>query len=134
MACPPVKRLVDAVENDDFPTDLVDHVESCDACSDILRTLRDESESLTISVGSLWVKERISCPHPDILLAHLSGDLSAEEADYIEFHLSVVDCPRCQSEATRLQDILDHSPPERLEQAFDEAMRRSTAFLDQFRE
>ena len=133
-SCPPVKDLVEAIENDDFSADLLDHAELCGACSSILSSLRDESEGLTISVGSLWVKERISCPHQDILLAFVNGALSAEEQEYLEFHLNVVDCPSCQSAVEEIKDLVDRKAPERLKRAMDESMRRSAAFLDKKRD
>ncbi len=126
--CPPVKALVEAVERDDLGHDLVDHLEVCKACASILTSLREESEGLTISVGDLWVRERISCPHRDILSSWVDRSLGELEQDYIRFHLEIVDCPACQSEVEELTDPAARGD-KRLDRALDEAMRRSAAVL-----
>jgi len=133
MSCPAVKDIVNAIEDSEIPRELQVHLESCGACAGILATLRDESEGLTICVGSLWVRERITCPHSDILLAYGNGGLDAEERDYVSFHLGIVDCPHCQAELSRLQDLVDQEAPRRLKSALDESMRRSAAALGDLR-
>ena len=34
-------------------------------------------QELFFTVASVWREERVSCPHPDILNAHLAGGLDA---------------------------------------------------------
>lgn len=134
MPCPPVKELVRAVENDEIPDDLEVHLEACDACRGIVVSLREESEGLTISVGALWVADRISCPHEDILLSYVKGGLSTEEADYIAFHLEVVGCPHCQAAVAQIEDRLERrDDSDRIQRAMDDSMRRSAVFLDRDR-
>ena len=131
MPCPPVKELVRAVETDEIPDDLDVHLEACDACSGIVESLREESEGLTISVAALWVADRISCPHDDILLSHVNGGLSADEADFIQFHLEVVGCPHCQAGIAQIEDRLERREDnDRIKRAMDDSMRRSAVFLD----
>lgn len=130
MSCPPVKEIVAAVEGDEISESLYQHTLECGACAGILATLRDESEGLTICVGSLWVRERITCPHTDLLLAYGNGGLDEDEREYIAFHLDTVDCPHCQAEVARLQDLVDQQAPRRLKKALDDSMRRSAVFLD----
>ena len=131
MPCPPVKEIVRAVETDDMPSDLDVHLESCEACHGILVSLREESEGLTISVGALWVADRISCPHDDILLSFVNGGLGPAEADYITFHLETVGCPHCQAKVAEIEDRLARrDDSERIQRAMDDSMRRSAVFLD----
>ncbi|MCA9321108.1 MAG: hypothetical protein KDB53_10250 [Planctomycetes bacterium] len=132
-SCPPVKDIVDAVEAVDMPLDLHEHIEACGACSGILATLRDETEGLTICVGSLWVRERITCPHSDILLSWVNGVLDPAESDYIAFHLETVDCPHCQAEVARLQAVVEQDSTKRVQQARDDSLRRSAVFIDGLR-
>ena len=135
MDCPPVRQLVEAVESDDIGGELLLHLGNCMACSDVVSALRQETEGLSISVGALWIHERITCPHDDILLAHLNGGLDAEESDFIRFHLEVVECPRCMSRSEELRAGMDSSArPRDLDRALDESMARSAAFRDRLRE
>ncbi|MCB9832971.1 MAG: hypothetical protein H6807_10880 [Planctomycetes bacterium] len=127
-----MKSLVAAVERDDLDVELADHVELCEACASILASLREESEGLTISVGDLWVRERISCPHRDILSAYLERGLGELEMDYIRFHLEVVDCPFCQAELGELEDP-DARRAERLARVMDDSLRRSAAVIGEIK-
>lgn len=133
MSCPPVQQIVEAVERDELSEALQDHIRSCHACADVLTALRDESDGLTICVGSLWVKERITCPHADILLGFVNDGLDPEEKDYIAFHLDTIECPHCQAEVQRLEDLVARGDERRVERAMDDAMRRSAVLLEQLR-
>ena len=128
-SCPPASKLIEAVETGYMDPELEDHVECCPACSSMVTSLREESEGLTISVGDLWVKERISCPHRDILLAYVNKSLSQEEMDYIEFHLEVVECPYCQAEVMELTELMNQESSKQLEDALEKSLRRSAADL-----
>jgi hypothetical protein len=135
--CPPVRELVTAVETDDFGEALGLHLGNCMACSDVVSALRQETEGLSISVGALWIREGITCPHDDILLAFTNGGLDAEESDFIRFHLETVECPRCMSRSEELAAGMDSkstSKPRDLNRALDESMARSAAFRDELRE
>lgn len=129
MDCPTVKSLLDAVEKGHFDRDLEVHLGECQACSSVVSALRDETEGLTISVGALWLRERISCPHPDILTAFADQALDEEEADFIRFHLETVECPHCSSNLASIESSLAGESPERIDKARDAAMQRSAAFL-----
>ena len=63
--------------------------------SDYPRHPDREDEQFDMSVSRVWVQERISCPHRDILRAYLAGGLDAGEQDYVTFHLRVIECPFC---------------------------------------
>lgn len=129
MDCPSVRTLADAVAAGAFAPEVERHLGDCRACSGVVSSLREETEGLSFSVGQLWMQERISCPHPDILLAHASGGLDPEEAEFIDFHLHTVECPGCQSRAEQISDALKDLPPARLEAALEESKRRTRSFF-----
>ncbi|MEE9393505.1 MAG: hypothetical protein V3W41_13465 [Planctomycetota bacterium] len=131
MECPTVKQLLDSVEVGRFERDLEIHLGDCQACSAVVSALRDETEGLTISVGALWLRERVSCPHQDILASYHDGSLDTEEADFIQFHLEIVECPHCLAGLSELESAADVDQPQRLERAKDAALQRSAAFLRQ---
>ena len=130
MRCPPVKRLIESVENDDVSDDLRRHFEGCNACSRVMDQLRDESDGLTFTIASLWMQERVSCPHENILLAHLKGSLDEEESAYVAFHLETVECPTCQARSAELEDVLAARTPRELEPAMERTLRSTITFLD----
>ncbi len=132
-SCPPARQLVEAVESETMSPELDDHIELCSACRAMLSSLREESEGLTISVGDLWVKERISCPHRDILLSYVNEALTPAEMDFITFHLNVVECPYCQADTTELADLLSQESARNLEDSVDRSLRRSAAVLSENR-
>ena len=49
------------------------------------------------SVGEIWRRQRLSCPTRDQLGSHLLGALSAEQAEYIQFHVETIGCRLCQA-------------------------------------
>ena len=52
-------------------------------------------EELMFTVATVWREERVSCPHADILKAHLAGALDPAASDYVAFHLDESQCPYC---------------------------------------
>jgi hypothetical protein len=49
------------------------------------------------SLGEIWRRHRLSCPARGQLGSYLLGVLTAEEADYIRFHLEEVGCRFCEA-------------------------------------
>jgi len=49
------------------------------------------------SVGEIWRRERLTCQSREQLSLFLAGRLSPGLTEYIQFHLSVVDCRYCQA-------------------------------------
>src|SRR6185295_302364 len=47
------------------------------------------------SLGEIWRRHRLSCPSRQQLGSYLLGVLSAEEADYIKFHIETIGCRYC---------------------------------------
>ena len=130
MKCPPVKDIVEAVEAQKAPPTLADHMQSCDACHSVHAALHEEAEGLSISIGALWIKERISCPHEDILHAFIDGSLGAEEHRYIEFHTNDVGCPYCQSAIAEFGEESKGGTTDEIRSAMENSLRSSTSFLD----
>jgi hypothetical protein len=49
------------------------------------------------TLGEIWRRHRISCPTREQLGSFLLDALSAEQADYVRFHLDKVGCRFCQA-------------------------------------
>jgi hypothetical protein len=69
-----------------------------------VRLLAQERDRGEHSVGAIWRRHRLSCPGREQLGSFLLGVLSAEEHDYIEFHLKTIGCAFCQANLTDLQN------------------------------
>ena len=65
-----------------------------------VQTQRDADQH---SLGSIWRRERLTCPSRDRFGAYLLGTLAPEHADYIRFHLETVGCRYCQANLADLQ-------------------------------
>ena len=55
------------------------------------------------TLGAIWRRSRLSCPSREKLGQFLLGILDDDEADYIRFHLEVVQCRYCQANFSDLQ-------------------------------
>jgi hypothetical protein len=55
----------------------------------------DRDEALGFTVSSVWRQERVSCPHPDVLRAWMTGSLEAGATEFLDFHLKESRCPYC---------------------------------------
>ena len=129
MRCPTIKELAGGIERGDFGPSIQTHLERCSACRDVVDGLRRESEGLTLSIADLWVAERISCPHKDVIHAFESGSLDAEQSAYVDFHINVLCCPACQSTSTEFGDALDRKTPERLRRATEKSLNSTAIFF-----
>jgi hypothetical protein len=56
-----------------------------------------DQDALTFTVATVWREDRVSCPHPDILTAFLTGGLDADASEFVRFHLEESQCPFCNS-------------------------------------
>ncbi|HHI79845.1 MAG TPA: hypothetical protein ENK02_07670 [Planctomycetes bacterium] len=54
-------------------------------------------DQMTFTLGQVWREMRVSCPHPDLLLAWKEGSLEPGASDYLEFHVNEAECPYCQA-------------------------------------
>jgi anti-sigma factor RsiW len=55
------------------------------------------------SLGGIWRRHRISCPSREQLGSYLLETLSAETAQYVEFHIQVAGCRCCQANLADLE-------------------------------
>ena len=63
----------------------------------------DVDPDLALTVAAVWRSERISCPHPHVLQSYLSGGLTGGAAEFVEFHLTVSQCPYCNATISDLR-------------------------------
>jgi hypothetical protein len=54
------------------------------------------------SVGEIWRRRRLSCPTREQLGSFLLGVLSPGAADYVKFHVEILECRYC---AASLEDL-----------------------------
>jgi hypothetical protein len=80
-----------------------------------LATLLEQYDSGSDGLGEIWKRYRLSCPSRETLGSFLFNVLSPEQSRFIELHLTVTQCPFCQSnldDLKRSQEAADqHSSP-----------------------
>jgi hypothetical protein len=54
------------------------------------------------TLAAIWKRGRLSCPTREQLGSYLLEALEPEHAEYIQFHIDVVECPFCRA---NLQDL-----------------------------
>ncbi|MBY0587601.1 hypothetical protein K2X85_10510 [bacterium] len=69
---------------------------------EVLKELVEEVGSGDYSLATIWQRHRLTCASRERLGAYLQGGLVPDEADYIRFHIEVVQCRRCQA---NLEDV-----------------------------
>ncbi|MBA4186998.1 MAG: hypothetical protein C0467_03170 [Planctomycetaceae bacterium] len=57
------------------------------------------------TVGAIWRRERVSCPHRDQLGSYLLEAGDPDLLDYIRFHLEEIGCPYCQANLDDLKKL-----------------------------
>ncbi|MEZ6045311.1 MAG: hypothetical protein R3C11_06955 [Planctomycetaceae bacterium] len=60
------------------------------------------------SVGQIWRRDQLSCPNRSLLGAYLLGTLDSKQAKYIDFHLQVVGCRRCNANLDDLKTAAEN--------------------------
>jgi hypothetical protein len=55
------------------------------------------------SLGAIWRRGRLSCPDRQQLGSYLLDVLEPELAEYITFHITVVECPYCEANLADLK-------------------------------
>jgi len=60
-------------------------------------------DSSVHTLGAIWKRARLSCPDREELGGHLIEALDPDRADYIAFHLDVIECPYCQANLADLK-------------------------------
>jgi hypothetical protein len=59
-------------------------------------------------LGAIWNRSRLTCPSRLQLGSYLLEALDPNLADYLTFHLEVIECPFCQA---NLEDLKAQSEP-----------------------
>ena len=54
-------------------------------------------------LGEIWRRHRVSCPTRQQLGSFLLGAIDKAQADYIQFHLTTIQCRYCQANLEDLQ-------------------------------
>lgn len=130
MNCPLVSELLQTVETGEMPGVIEAHVRECDACNHLVTGLREEAQGISVSIGGIWFVEGISCPHRDLLMNWMEGGLDAAQADYIDFHLNVIDCPICNTAIGQCTADLDGTPPTRIKESKDRMLDQSRSWIE----
>lgn len=55
------------------------------------------------TLGAIWRRGRLTCPTRQQLGSYLLDALDPAEANYITFHIQVIECPFCQANLADLQ-------------------------------
>lgn len=55
------------------------------------------------SVGAIWRRHRLSCPTREHLGSFLLEVLSAEQAEYVRFHVEIIGCRYCSASVEDLR-------------------------------
>lgn len=69
-----------------------------------LKQLLDQRERGDHSVGTVWRRERLTCPTREQIGSFLLEVLEPDLQQYIEFHLTVVECPLCLANVEDLKE------------------------------
>ncbi|MFO0889192.1 MAG: hypothetical protein U0790_08635 [Isosphaeraceae bacterium] len=71
---------------------------------DRLEAVRNNREDIQLhSLGAIWKRGRLTCPGRQQLGSYLLDVLDPELADYIKFHIEVVECLYCQANLVDLE-------------------------------
>lgn len=69
-----------------------------------LEEVRNDREDFQLhSLGAIWKRSRLTCPTRQQLGSLLLDALDEGLADYIRFHIDVVECPYCQANLIDLE-------------------------------
>ncbi|MEO6811068.1 MAG: hypothetical protein ABI353_18310 [Isosphaeraceae bacterium] len=63
------------------------------------------------SLGAIWRRARLTCPTRQQLGSYLLDALDPAYADYLSFHLDVIDCPYCRANLVDLRGKSDQATP-----------------------
>lgn len=63
------------------------------------------------SLGAIWRRARLTCPTRQQLGSYLLEALDPAYADYLSFHLDVINCPYCRANLIDLQGKSEQAAP-----------------------
>lgn len=72
-----------------------------------LALLISERDQGAVTVGDVWRRHRLSCPSRHELGSFLLDALTKPYTQYIQFHLEIIGCTKCQA---NLADLQSQSP------------------------
>ncbi len=78
----------------------------------LLRQAMQEHDRGEHSLGTVWRRERLTCPTREHLGSYLLQVLEDEEQEYIRFHLEVIECPYCVANLADLQAAQQEPVPQ----------------------
>lgn len=64
---------------------------------------QDRADTQLHTLGAIWRRGRLTCPTRQQLGTYLLDVLEPEQAEYVRFHVEVVECPFCQANLADLQ-------------------------------
>ena len=93
---------------DELPPGTLARVEKALRDSAELRALledvrQDRVDAGLHSLGAIWRRSRLTCPSRQQLGSLLLDALDPDLADYLRFHIDVVECPYCQANLADLE-------------------------------
>lgn len=59
--------------------------------------MSDEVQPLLWSVAAVWRRERVSCPHPQVLQSYHQAALPDGAMEFLRFHLDDAACAACNA-------------------------------------
>ena len=77
-----------------------------------LEAVREGREDAGLhSLGAIWRRSRLTCPSRQQLGSLLLAALDPDLADYVTFHVEVVECPYCAANLADLKGKAEASSP-----------------------
>jgi hypothetical protein len=81
-----------------------------EALRKLLRQAMQERDRGDHSLGSVWRRERLTCPGREQLGSYLLQVLDEAEQGYIDFHVHTVGCPFCAANLADLEELQQEAP------------------------
>jgi anti-sigma factor RsiW len=81
------------------------------------------------TVGEIWRRHRLSCPTREQLGSYLLGVLPADAADYLKFHVDVIECRYCAANLADLRAQQSAADAVQIEQRQHRYFQSSAGYL-----
>jgi hypothetical protein len=99
-----------------LPAELMAHVEKTLRDSAELRqrledVRQDRPDTTLHTLGAIWRRSRLTCPSREQLGTYLLEALDPGYAEYIAFHVEVVECPFCRANLDDLRAKAERTAP-----------------------
>ncbi len=75
-----------------------------------VRQNRGDANTNLHTLGAIWRRNRLTCPSRQQFGSYLLDALEPGLADYLKFHVEVVECPFCQANLADLQARAEQHP------------------------